>query len=381
MRKKTTRLKLPIGYFKFHNDPFINYQLNRWYSLGYSSKEEIEQVGILTKSFEDYVKAFIALAEKASSEGRLKNAAFYYRAAEFLVAPKDTNKLLLYNQFIELFYQGFEEEGIERHKVPYAGSFLPAMRLEPRTEQKKGTILACGGFDSFIEEFYCMWSFFAAEGYEVIGFEGPGQGAALRKFGLVFDHDWEKPTGAILDYFNLSEATLIGVSMGGYWSLRAAAFEKRIKKVVAFPPVYDWMEMAGSFNQGLVNGLMKWQKLMNFLIQLKMFNGKLKHTIHQVLYMIQKDQPIEAVKWMMAMNKTHLHSELISQDVLLLGGEHDAFQPLKLLYKQEKALTHARSISTRIFTKAENADQHCQIGNIGLALEVIKDWLEQFQTI
>ncbi|MBK8433603.1 MAG: alpha/beta hydrolase [Chloroflexi bacterium] len=369
-------MNLPVGYFKFHKDAFLNYQLNRWYSLGYTRKEDIEKVGSNIKTFEDYVREFIHLAEEAKSQKRLKNAAFYYRAAEFLVEPGDKNKLLLYDKFSELFYEAFAEDSIERHTIAYGGSYIPAMRLAPQNDPKKGTILACGGFDSFIEEFYCMWRYFAEAGYEVIFFEGPGQGAALRKYRLAFDHDWEKPTKAILDHFNLSEATLIGVSMGGYWSLRAAAFEGRIKRVICFPPVYDWMEMAGSFNRGLVDWLMKWRKVMNFLIRLKMTNGKLKHTINQTLFLVQKEEPIDAVHWMLAMNKNHLHSELVTQDVLLLGGENDAFQPVKLLRKQEKALTRAKSITTRVFTKEEHADQHCQIGNIGLVLEVMLDWLK-----
>lgn len=372
-------MNLPVGYFKFHKDAFINYQLNRWYSLGYTRKDDIEKVGSNTKTFEDYVHEFTRLAEEASAQNRLKNAAFYYRAAEFLVEPGDENKLLLYNKFSELFYDAFEADSLERHTIAYAESYIPAMRVTPKTGPKKGTIVACGGFDSFIEEFYCMWAYFAEAGYEVIAFEGPGQGAALRKYGLAFDHDWEKPTGAILDYFGVSDATLIGVSMGGYWSLRAAAFETRIKRVIAFPPVYDWMELAGIFNRGLVEWLMNWRKVMNFLIRLKMTNGKLKHTVNQALFLVQKEEPIEAVEWMLAMNKDHLHSELVEQDVLLIGGENDAFQPPKLLKKQEKALTNARSITTRIFTKEEHADQHCQIGNIGLVLKVMLEWIKQTQ--
>ena len=370
-------MNLPIGYFKFHKNAFINYQLNRWYSLGFTRKEDIEQVGARTKTFVDYVNQFIRLAEEAVAQNRLKNGAFYYRAAEFLVPPKDKNKLPLYDKFSELFYRVFEEDNIERHKVAYAGSYIPAMRLTPKSDEKKGTILAFGGFDSFIEEFYCMWAYFAEAGYEVITFEGPGQGAALRKYSLAFDHDWEKPTSAVLDHFNVFDVTLLGVSMGGYWSIRAAAFEKRIKRVISFPPVYDWMEMAGSFTRGLVDQLMKWRKLMNFLVRLKMLNGKLKHVINQALFLTQKEKPIEAVDWILAMNKDHLHSALVDQDVLLLGGENDAFQPPKLLYKQQKALINARSITTRIFTKEEHADQHCQMGNIGLALGFMLDWIDK----
>jgi hypothetical protein len=37
---------------------------------------------------------------------------------------------------------------------------------------------------------------------------------------------------------------------------------------------------------------------------------------------------------------------------------------------------NARSVTGRIFTEAEQADHHCAIVNIGLALDVMLDWLE-----
>lgn len=370
-------MELPVGYFNFHKDKFMNYQLNRWYSLGYTRKEDIERAGASIKTFADYVAVFTQLGDEALAQNRLKNAAFYYRAAEFLVEPGDADKLPLYKKFSDLFYQAFADEGIEGHKIPYAGSYLPALVLPPRSGAglKKGTVVAFGGFDSFIEEFYCIWASLAEAGYEVIAFEGPGQGAAVREYNLPFDHAWEKPTGAILDYFEVTDATLIGVSMGGYWAIRAAAFDKRIQRVIAFPPVYDWMELAGGISHGMVNGLMKMRGVMNFMVKMKMANGKLRHTVNQALFLTQKDQPIDAVDWMLGMNKDFLHSELIDQDVLLLGGENDNFQPPKLLHKQKAALVNARTITTRIFTEAEHADQHCQMGNIGLVCAVMAAWI------
>lgn len=41
------------------------------------------------------------------------------------------------------------------------------------------------------------------------------------------------------------------------------------------------------------------------------------------------------------------------------------------------ALTNARSINSRIFTKEEKAQNHCQVGNTGLALSVMKKWIEE----
>lgn len=118
-------MQLPVGYFQFHKDAFINYQLNRWYSLGYTRREDIAGAGARIRTFEEYVGAFTQLAEEAITENRLKNAAFYYRAAEFLVAPTDSRKLPLYEQFNDLFYRAFADEPIERHKVPLCRQLPP----------------------------------------------------------------------------------------------------------------------------------------------------------------------------------------------------------------------------------------------------------------
>jgi len=287
---------------------------------------------------------------------------------------------MFYDRFIELFYQAFREDNIGQYEVPYEGSFLPAMRLSPAGSESKGTIIIHGGFDSLIEEFYCFWTFFAAAGYEVIAFDGPGQGGALRKYGLVFDHDWEKPIKAVLDHFNLADVTILGISMGGYWCLRAAAFEKRIRRVISFPPLYDWMESTNGINRVMVNAMMKWEWLMRKGVVMKMRAPLMKHVIEQTLFITGKKDPLDVVRWDMAMNKGHLHSELVTQDVLLLAGEHDVFQPPVLYQKQKAALINARSVTGRVFTKAEGADNHCSIGNIGFALDVMLDWLEKFGT-
>jgi alpha-beta hydrolase superfamily lysophospholipase len=132
----------------------------------------------------------------------------------------------------------------ERHEVPYGEHTLSAMRLAPRHGQTpKGSVLIHGGVDSFIEEFYCFWEAFAEAGYEVVAFDGPGQGATLHRYGVASDHDWEEPVGAVLDHFQMSDVTLLGISFGGYWCVRAAAFEKRITRLIIHAPFYDLMEV------------------------------------------------------------------------------------------------------------------------------------------
>ncbi|MCB0630156.1 MAG: alpha/beta fold hydrolase [Saprospiraceae bacterium] len=370
-------MQLPVGYHRFHKNKFLNYQLNRWYSLGYSRKEDIEMIGKNIHSFEDYVRQFEAASDLAEKEGRLKNAATYLRASEFLISPDDERKIPVYKKFIGLFDKAFSDEKFERHKIPYNNSFLSAIKIPSKTDEIRGTIIGIPGFDAFIEEFYGIWDYFTYHGYQVIALEGPGQGGSRRLYGQTFTHDYEQPIKAALDYFAIDDATALGVSMGGYWIMRAAAFEKRIRRVIAMPPVYDWLEMTNPFNRNLARWFLAHRKLTNFFVRLKMQVGTLKHTVNNALFIQDKSEPYDAVVWMMGMNKEYLNSHLIDQDVLLLTGENDAFQPPVLLEKQKQALINARSVTDRIFLRSEHADQHCQIGNLGIALRYILEWINE----
>ncbi|MDG6219372.1 MAG: alpha/beta hydrolase, partial [Candidatus Thermoplasmatota archaeon] len=97
--------------------------------MGYTRLEDIQEVGKRINTFRDWKHEMLQLAEKAVSEQRLMNAAFYYRAAEFYTKSIDTEKSVLYDKFIELFYKAIESDAIEKHRIPYEDSFLSALRI------------------------------------------------------------------------------------------------------------------------------------------------------------------------------------------------------------------------------------------------------------
>jgi pimeloyl-ACP methyl ester carboxylesterase len=238
-------------------------------------------------------------------------------------------------------------------------------------------VLVHGGFDSLIEEFFTIWQRIAAAGFDVVAFDGPGQGGARRLGGLVFDHDWEKPVGAVLDHFGLESAGLVGISMGGYWSLRAAAHEPRIDRVVSWPPVYDWLHRVPAALRGATRMMLRQRRFMRWSVRVRTrLVPTLRLVIDQALYNIDRTDPMEAVDWFLGMNPEHLGSHRVTQPVLLMAGENDRFQPLVLTRAQADALTKAHSVTVRTFTKAEHADQHCQMGNLDLACRVLTAWLK-----
>ncbi|MGB0384314.1 MAG: alpha/beta fold hydrolase [Ardenticatenaceae bacterium] len=373
----------PVGYHRLHKTKIIDYQLNRWHSLGYTRLEDMRDAAPRIKGLPDWKDEMVRQAEKAMNEGRLMNSAFYYRAAEFFTHPTDPDKKALYDKFIDLFYNDlFANEPIERVTIPYGDAYLPALRvpalLSSKNQIKRGTIVIHGGFDSFMEEFYCMATRFAPLGYEVIMFEGPGQGGALKEYGLPLTYQWEKPTKAVLDYFDLHDVTLLGISMGGWLCLRAAAYEPRIKRVIALSIAYDYMKIPPKPIELFARWLLQYPKLMNVMAEWKMkMMPQEKWGVDNLMYISKTETPIEAAFAILELNEEHLKSERVTQDVLILTGEKDHFIPLKIHHMQVAALKNAKSVTERIFTEAEHAHNHCQVGNIGLALDVMSTWLAE----
>jgi pimeloyl-ACP methyl ester carboxylesterase len=368
----------PVGYHELHRIKIIEYQLNRWHSLGYARLEDMEEAGRQLRDLDDWERVLAALAERAATEGRWINAAFYYRAAEFFMLPSDPDKERLYDRFSDTFYnKAFAGEPFERHQVPYGGTSLPALRVPAVQEQKKGTVVIHGGFDSFIEEWYSCATFFTARGYEVILFEGPGQGAALKKSGLPLTHEWEKPVSAVLDYFRLDNVTLLGISMGGWMCFRAAAFEPRITRVIASGIAYDYMQFLPAPARALFGYLFRFRGLMDRIAMMKMrASFQEQWGINNLMYITMTRTPMDATDVLLRFNETNQHPDLVKQDVLILTGAEDHFIPLRMHDRQVNALKNARSVTARIFTRQDQAQNHCQIGNTGLALDTMLAWIE-----
>ena len=372
--KVSTREKFvfPIGYHSLHDDQHMNFQLNRWYSLGYWTKEDAEQAGAGIRELGDWKRELVALAERMTAEDRHLAAAFGYRAAEFFTHPNDPDKLPLYNQFHERFYAAVEDQQMERCSVPYQGGSLPALRFSPA--ENKGTIVIHGGLDSFMEEFYSAACYIAGAGYEVILFEGPGQGAALRRSNLYMTYQWEKPVAAVLDHFELNGVTLVGVSMGGYLAPRAAAFEDRIARVVAFD-VFTYDQHGSGLQGALYRLFLRFPALYNWVARTAMrWKVAADHVINQWMFITNTSTPAEWIALLEHYSVSDVATQ-IRQDVLLLAGAEDHMIPLKEYHKNMRGLTNARSLTGRIFAPDEQAQNHCQIGNLKLALDVILEWV------
>ncbi len=367
------------GWHDIHPVPAFNYQLNRWLPL--ADATEFGRAGQRVSSVADWKREMLTLAERAVREGRLLHASTYYRAAEFFMAANDPDKAAAYDAYREHFYRAAGGIEFERLDVPFGGGELPALRFNAQG-QPWDTLVLHGGFDSYMEEFVYWAADFAAAGYDVILFEGPGQGAALRLHGLTMTPEWELPMRAVLDAFAVTSCSLIGLSLGGYLAPRAAAFEARIKRVVAINILFDFFDcFASLMPRTLVETITRLHDtsdrvglndVMGRLIaEQPAFAWPIDHGMHTS----GSETYFDFIAWLRAMNTREFSSRL-TQDVLITAGTHDHIVPLHQFHQQMQALTNARSVTARLFTAAETGQHHCQVGNLRLLLDVVQNWLD-----
>ena len=371
---------LPITEFThFHRDPNINYQLNRFLIPG--SQDLFVELGSKIRDFEDWKSEFLSAAGSSERRGELAQAAGLYRAAEFFMSPSDPDRRRAFEKFIELFYSTHRDRHLERIAVPYEGSHLHGLRLDPEAAPR-GTIVIHAGYDAYVEEFYGLAQVMALCGYQVIMFDGPGQGSTLMRDNVAMTPDWEKPVGAVLDYLELSEVTLIGISLGGCLALRAAAFEPRVKRVVAFDVMLDFFQCitsrrgrAAEIALTTLVGL-RLGGLINLMARAMMKRDLMSRWgIEQGMHVLGAATPAEFFFRLKTYN-TRSISRRITQHTLIMAGAEDHFVPLAQLFDQLPLLQNAKSVTAQIFTRAEQAQSHCQIGNLGLAVTQIIGWVD-----
>lgn len=252
------------------------------------------------------------------------------------------------------------------------------MKIPEKTNYKKGTILLHIGFDSFIEEFFSVAWYFTIHGYEIIAFDGPGQGKTIKKFNIPFTYEWEKPVKSILDCFKIHEAALLGLSLGGYLCLRAAAFEPRIKWVISTGGAYDNYKIPPLLARWMMDFFKKYMREGSNKVALKGIKkgGMEAWRNSNIMYITKIDVPMDAFEYAWQMNSENLHADKIIQDVMVITGRDDHFIPFKLHAPLIKSLKNAKSVTDIVFTKKDQASNHCSIGNIQLSLDTMIKWLD-----
>ena len=331
------------------------------------------------------------LAERFSTEGDADAAWCLYELAAFYLGADDPHK----RSFIAAMSASFDEAhkglALTRHAVPYRGGDLTAMRWEAdptdRAQAPAGTprtLIMMNGFDGYAEEIIDFASHFPARPFDIIAFDGPGQGHTALA-GMPLEPQWERPTNAVMDYFGVDSAAALGVSFGGYLVMRAAAYCPRISHVIAFDMMYRLLDgltlplprpLRPIADAVARNPRPAW--LIDAALRVvPRFSADLAWKLQQASHLTGLSRPSEVLRAFGNYTMEPLEGR-ITQPCLVLAGDADQYVPFERLGDVRRALRNAQSLEVRAFRHAQDPDmaQHCQIGDLDRAFAIMGEWLQ-----
>ena len=193
-------------------------------------------------------------------------------------------------------------------------------------------------------------------------------------------HDTEVPVGAAVDFISKradvdkDAVALFGMSLGGYFAPRAAAFDERIKAVVTFNVFYDTYESTLNQNPQLkVLETLPNEKKEALLTMAEEKNPSLRWMINNGIWVMGLKHRYEVFD---EMKKYTLRgvADKIKCPVLLTIGEADHFVSEDQLQQLTDSIQSPKTVYR--FTREDGAEEHCQEGNHELFHQVMFDWMD-----
>lgn len=311
-----------------------------------------------------------------------------YRTADFFIRQNLDDKRLipLADLQRDSFRKGIEKLnfGLQALNIPYENTTLDGyLFTADKSGKPRPTLIYMGGYDSFVEEtFYAGVYPALLRGYNVLSYDGPGQGQVLRRQKLYFRLDWENVSGPVIDYaeslaeIDKKKMIFFARSFAGYLGPRAACFDSRPVALVVDAGLYN---IGGGFKQVLSPEMYqllldkKFDELnKNFQPMLKdkekdfYFKSRMSahgaKSVAEYLNMLF-DYSLEGI------------SKNIKMPAFISAGEFDsvAAGQSKQLYEnigsKDKTLIE--------FKGTDGAGDHCEFANQDIFYTTVFDWLDE----
>ncbi len=194
------------------------------------------------------------MGEQAEANKHYESAAYHYFHAaisyhfgKYLFVHKPQELRAAHEHVVHDYQRAlpyFEFPG-EHVAIPYeGGATMYGILRKPWHTPKPPIVILVPGLDSVKEELHIYGEDFLRRGMAVLAIDGPGQGEM--EFEYPLRNDYEVPVKYAIDYLegradvNVNRVGLMGVSFGGQFAVRAAAFEPRLKATI---------ENCGPYNQ------------------------------------------------------------------------------------------------------------------------------------
>jgi 2,6-dihydroxypseudooxynicotine hydrolase len=221
---------------------------------------DFEEITGSLASYDDWCRAWCERAAHHEQLGRealagryaltagecLQRAGVYYHFASFLFVHDVAQMKAAHMKAVACRHAALPllRPPGERVEISYEGRTLAGILRKPAGIERPPVVMMAVGLDSTKEEGDAYETPFLARGMATLIFDGPGQGEGQYDFAIR--GDYEVAATAVADFVQTrsdldgGRLGMWGVSLGGYYAPRAAAFEKRIKACIALGGPFDW---------------------------------------------------------------------------------------------------------------------------------------------
>ena len=306
----------------------------------------------------------ISANHRLSAGGKYRRACVYYQQAERMGPHADPRKTSAYRKMLAAFrdYVECAGEAVEWVEIPYENTSLPALFVPAVGPGPWPCMIGFDGFDVTKEWTYLcgMAAEMRRRGVAMLIVDHPGVGLALRERGLSAVVETERPASACVDYLAgradvNGRCGIMGMSLGGYYAPRAAAFEKRIGACVAWGARWDNAASHG--------------RILRDPNAARSIPGWLDHALW-----VYGQKDVESCAAMIARMTLEGVADKITCPLLLVHGENDRQVP-----GEQARLTIERAVNSprrdlRVFTAKEGGAEHVNGDNFSLAIDYIADW-------
>lgn len=197
------------------------------------------------KVHEELGRASLKNGFRLTASEHLVRAAIYYHFAKFVFVQDLKQMRAAHMKAVECYREGvaLARPPGERVSIPFQGKTVFGVLRKPDSKPAPVLVMA-PGLDSTKEEIHAYEEPFLARGIAVLAIDGPGQGEA--EYEIPICGDYERAAAAVVDWIetrrdlNPQKIGIWGVSLGGYYAPRAAAYEKRIRACIALSGPFEW---------------------------------------------------------------------------------------------------------------------------------------------